>query len=260
MKIPGSAQLLLIATIIPVLIVSSFCQVVVAESEPYSFPTKPGSDQWRGFTHHDQMVAACQLPVDVLQTLTTPALVLTCLQYPLLPDMFAFNTLPTGLSRVSDRFNGLQELVQRSTAGHELLVVYSELTPAQVAESISDGQSGIHAFHFVFIEILMSQPAVLAGLDSDDIQASLQEGLTKYYGQQALPQFFGGISLDTTCFLMGRVLMAVEYSPFLLQLQQNPELTTFLQTGQAIAPDILARVVDTTEQFLDEANGNEGER
>ena len=45
------------------------------------------------------MVQVCQVPEEILQQLTTPALLETCLSYPLLLDMFAFDDLKKGFEQ-----------------------------------------------------------------------------------------------------------------------------------------------------------------
>ncbi|HUM66835.1 MAG TPA: hypothetical protein PLV32_13340, partial [Chitinophagaceae bacterium] len=87
-----------------------FAQVL---SQPYDYPIKPGSESWQALKTHKEMVQVCQVPEEILQQLTTPALLETCLSYPLLMDVLAFNNLVTGLEQTLKRFNGYHVLVVR---------------------------------------------------------------------------------------------------------------------------------------------------
>ena len=56
-------------------------------SDAYVFPIQPGSDAWRAFMQHTDMVAATQVPLKTLQSMSTEGLIETVLSYPLRIDM-----------------------------------------------------------------------------------------------------------------------------------------------------------------------------
>ena len=90
-------------------------------TQPYDFPIKPGSESWRSLKSHKEMVQACQNPEGVLQKLTTPALLETCLSFPLLLDVLAFNNLIEGVEQTISNFNGFQILVERPDFAESLV-------------------------------------------------------------------------------------------------------------------------------------------
>ena len=57
--------------------------------EAYTFPVKPGTDEWKALGSHDQMLAVCEIPENILTIMSTTALVETVLNYPLIGDWFA---------------------------------------------------------------------------------------------------------------------------------------------------------------------------
>jgi hypothetical protein len=95
--------------------------------EPYDYPIKPGTDEWWALPQTlEAKIAASQVPEDLLPALTTRALVETVLDYPLLVNMAAFDSLEAGFGSVLSYFNGLQELVTRSDAVEHLEAVIAE--------------------------------------------------------------------------------------------------------------------------------------
>ncbi len=82
----------------------------------YDYPIVPGTDQWKAFTSRDQRVAACHVDAELLESMTTRALVETVLTYPMLIDMYAYNTLQEGIEHVSQDFAGISILKERSDA------------------------------------------------------------------------------------------------------------------------------------------------
>ncbi len=83
---------------------------------PYDYPIKPGTAAWEELKTHDEMVAACRIPENILEKMSTEALTETVLNYPLLVDMFAMPTPYSGYEGTYILFNGLQELAGRKDA------------------------------------------------------------------------------------------------------------------------------------------------
>lgn len=85
-------------------------------SEPYAYPTVPGSEEWKSFGSHTQMIEACQVPEDILENMTTAALLETVLNYPLLIDVFNFEDESLGYDTLRENCNVLQAFLEREDA------------------------------------------------------------------------------------------------------------------------------------------------
>ncbi len=82
------------------------------ESGKYKYPITPKSDEWKEFTTHQQMIDACTIPEALLEQLSTEELYELVMDS-LILDIYCFNTKTEGFEVVKQRFNGLQELLQR---------------------------------------------------------------------------------------------------------------------------------------------------
>ena len=91
----------------------------------WDYPIKPGTEAWVQLKTHEAMVNACQIPDNILSSLSTKALTDICLQYPLLSNILAFNDLNDGINTLFDEFNGVRELFEREEASKELLDRYN---------------------------------------------------------------------------------------------------------------------------------------
>ena len=89
-------------------------------TEKYEYPIVPGTSKWKSFQTSREMADACQIPDDILSKMTTKALVLSVMDYPLLFDMGAYSTKQEGFDSIYSSFNGLQELARRSDGLTEL--------------------------------------------------------------------------------------------------------------------------------------------
>lgn len=94
---------------------------------PYEYPIVPGTQEWIKLEDVVARREVCQIPDDVLNHITTDALLETVINYPFRADMYSFNDFQTGYKAVKSRFNGLQELERRSDC-LDALLRYSQVS------------------------------------------------------------------------------------------------------------------------------------
>lgn len=80
----------------------------------WDYPIKPGSEKWKSFQSHDEMLKVCQIPEDILKKIPTKDLLKICMNYPLSLDLFVYSSVLEGFERTTERFNGFRELLQRA--------------------------------------------------------------------------------------------------------------------------------------------------
>ncbi len=122
--------------------------------EAYDYPIVPGTDEWEEFSKLDEMIAATQIPEDILESMDTQALVDTILQYPLLSTFRVFNTVSEGFDAIAERCNGIPELLSRPDAVDVVYAKYKDFPIAQYFEGT--GEIGYNAvFRQPFLEALL---------------------------------------------------------------------------------------------------------
>src|SRR6267154_6857092 len=154
---------LLFAVILTFKVVMGYSQEI---DTPYSYPTQPGTDDWRKFQNQEEMIKACQIPGDVLKNLSTRALVETCLKYPLFSQITAYNHVQRGFDNFASKFNGFSELLNRTDASLELLRKYKTMNPAGYSLEWTSVKRGMFIYDYLFIEMLLAQDKILANLNS----------------------------------------------------------------------------------------------
>ena len=80
---------------------------------PYEYPILPGTQAWLDLGDVIARRSACQVPTEILERMTTDALLLTVLDYPFLHDIYAFNTMQMGYEAVRNHCNSLREFENR---------------------------------------------------------------------------------------------------------------------------------------------------
>lgn len=86
-------------------------------SEAYIYPILPRTEAWNRMSTLDEKIAACYVDEDLMKNMTTSALLETVLNYPLLVNIYAFDTIETGIESVSSYFKGIEILKQREDVG-----------------------------------------------------------------------------------------------------------------------------------------------
>lgn len=234
------------------LIVVSFCSVSAfpqQQSETYDWPLKPGMVEWKQLNSHQKMLQALQIPAEKLHNMSLACLVKTCLKYPLFSDIWYFNSLQDGMTRVVAGFNGLQELLHRDDAGLELYKIYKTMNPHNFSQDWSDLQKGKYTVEFAKVEILLAQDGILASLMKGERTLLLRECLNK---RKAMMQYsiYDRRNEEPNTYLMGKIIQ--KDSPlFITQIDQKDErIHTFLQRGSKASIETINIILFYVEKYL----------
>lgn len=240
---------------------------VQSADDSYHFPVRGGTEEWKAFTSHIQMLEACMVPEDVLAAMSTEGLIKTCMDYPLKNDLGNYNDFQNGFEGVVRGFNGLQELLKRKDAGTKLIAFYREMKPEAFDKALSIADKGFYAFDIMYVEMMLAQSQVLDNLTVQEQKELLtlclekSEVRTDYQNVYDDSRFHIGWAL-----LVGKLLQKQNYQPangnisttdynhFLKYGNTNID-NAFLQeihfNGKAfLDPDILKRGYASMKSFL----------
>jgi hypothetical protein len=149
----------------------------------YIFPIHPGMKEWQQFNTVQEMYNATQIPEHILHDMGTDNLITTCLNYPLLINISAFNTLQEGMYSLVKNFNGLEELLNRKDAGDKLFSKYQQLDSEEVIRedaTWSPEQKNDFIVKSIFLEMLLAQDKIISGISSHQRIALVKEALDKF--------------------------------------------------------------------------------
>ena len=183
------------------LLVFVLAQTIQAQEIPtaYQFRIKPGTDKWRTFTTHQQMVDVCQIPEDTLKLLSTKALLETCLSYPLRIDVFAYDNHVTGFNRTFQRFNGYIELVSRPDFSNELFRYYQNIRISE-AETLPDLISkGGFSINLSLTEMFFGTAEFQKNTTINQ-KESVRILLSQYDFKKNYPDIYGSLGSVTTAY------------------------------------------------------------
>lgn len=170
----------------------------MSASGAYDYPIKPGTDEWKAFGSHEEMLKACQIPEELLHRMSTAALVETVLNYPLSVDLWAYDSYELGIKHVSEQFNGLSELLSRNDAGVALIALYQTIDPGALDINSPIAEQTEYLFRLLNTELLLSQDSVISNLSITDLQNLISRARIIYESKLLSPDIFGGVFLQFT--------------------------------------------------------------
>lgn len=96
-----------------------------------------------------------EIPEEFLENMSTPGLLITCLEYPKFYSAFLYSSYLQGYNNVKDYYNGLRELVSRPDFPETIYNFYLALDYKKVLKSDKDG-----AVRIGYLDFIMSDPEV----------------------------------------------------------------------------------------------------
>lgn len=80
------------------------------------YPIQPGMEEWAKLDSPDAKIAACKVDPELMNSMTTEALLETVLNYPPLINLYAYTDMQQAIRAVSANLDGLQILRDRENA------------------------------------------------------------------------------------------------------------------------------------------------
>lgn len=202
----------------------------------WDYPTKPGSDAWRTFRSHDEMLEACQIPSTILANLSTEELFLICLKYPLLMDIGAFNFFTDGYASYETNFNGIRELYKRSNAPSVIYSYYQQLRlgNAAIYSTIS------FVSRVSVIEYMISAAPVISKYSATQRKEVATELLSKLNIKKARKGDFPDTYLNSTYLALIRIIRCDQTGNL---SSDDTKLSNYFSGGFS-APEIIIEQAD----------------
>ena len=121
----------------------------------YQYPVQPGTQAWVDLGGTEACLAACRVPRETLDAMTTEALVETAAAHPFNVDMYAFSTMEDGFRSVlgkNDALAALQERPDRHEALKARLVAMAEWEQALPAGQAASAHARFQMSYLAFFD------------------------------------------------------------------------------------------------------------
>lgn len=178
----------------------------------WDYPIKPGTAEWKSLASNEEKIAVCQIPENVLKTLTDSELLEVCLNYPLLNDIFVFNIIDHGVDKLINDFNGIRELYLRKNKSEVFLAKYSDLIDnlSKLNRQASDYEKVEYGLLISAVELLISRPEMQKDLALSDQKSFIQELWRAYKMKTEYTTYFGQLGFQTNIISRGKIISIIE--------------------------------------------------
>lgn len=197
------------------------------------------------------------LPEQYLKCSSTDSLSRTCLNYPFLGLIWAYNSLQQGFDHILEMFNGFDELFNRDDANIELIKIYQQMDPDSINNISEPVERGEFMTQFTFIEITLGQYKLINKLTHEEVTILISLCLETFYKESNISSF-GWIGKMSTLVIMARILESINYEPFTSEISENPYLEYFILIAD-LAPftndkieEITQIIISCSENYLTE--------
>ena len=98
----------------------------VNKLEKVKYPVDYNMRKWKDFQTHNEMIDACNVPESILDKMSTDEVIDLVMDYPLLCDIYAYDTLNQGLEALCEQNLAFEELFSREDGASMLLEYYKK--------------------------------------------------------------------------------------------------------------------------------------
>jgi len=223
------------------------CMQMPRPNDSYNYPVYPGMAAWAQLKTSEEMTEACQVPVDILKTMTTQAVLQALWEYPFLIMVLHRSQYQLDFTGTVSKTNAYNELIKRSDAGSCLLFRLLALNPVHSMEGLSASKS---------FEVLMSQTELLSQLTKEEksqlIAVTLKNDDIREKNKSIIPNYYR----ETAWLLAGKTLINAGYTPFMERMNENESLKMFLESPSytyiagVYDVDVPQIIVEYAEEYL----------
>ena len=217
--------------------------------DAYEFPITPQKtpEEWRELRSIKRKLEVCQIPEEILETMSTEGLIETCLAYPLFSNMMYQNSLQDGFCQLVEGFNGLRELLSWEDAAPLLLQKYLELSLDNVKNVDEFG-----SIRLIYFEFMLANPQVMGKFSEVEKDALLDRAmkLIALKSQRYAETF----SITSSALVASQVLL--EDTEFAAAIEESLDWKVFLGNGFGLTPEML----QTIQQFHEQREEYRNER
>jgi hypothetical protein len=227
------------------------CRLLTDADDPGLYPFVPfTNEEWQNLNYRDKLERR-QIPEDFLQKMKTEALFFQFAGCDLSPGIYLHNSLQAGFEAMTKQLNMLPELLNRTDAGHVLLVLLQKVELSKIGE--------LGCLHFYeCLQRIIAQPKVINNLSNDDVNKYislmiLHQQIIRDLSQKtdfwSYPESSAAI-----LFGLGNLMLRFEYEPFMLLLETNSNVNGLMNGANPKDEQVVSLINNCITEFMNRSN------
>ena len=213
-----------------------------AVSDKYKYPIVLGSEEWKQIKTSDEAYQVCQLPADILKSISTPGLIDALIHAPMFIGFFYHSAgYATVWNGYYETFNSSVELFKRKDAGKALVAYYKLIN----LNSLSALNCEDWSSRLCGLECLFTREEILDTMDHEK-------------KKEAVAAFLENVKIHSVydhIYPMAHIMFADQYEPVVKYLQENNnEYVHIFWTGSScpLKSELCAKIVTFAKDFIND--------
>ncbi len=185
--------------------------------DKYEYTVVPGMKQWQELASIDEAFEICQLPDDVLKSISTKGLIDALVHSPMFTGHYLLSSSSPVATwhRLYSKLNSAKELFNRENSGDILVEYYKEIDLSCINQSYNEIEKVTELERLFGIEFLFTKPEILKKISTQNKQ-ELVKYLLKNYENNTNNYF--------TVIAIASVLYNDNYTPLVEYYKKNTNL------------------------------------
>lgn len=104
----------------------------------FYYKITPEDSEWRDFKTTEEMYKACQIDTEILENMSTEELVKAVVDYPLMINVYAYDSMEQGVEALRRHFDGINELLERNDKIEGLCAYLEKVSDKEEARKLGE--------------------------------------------------------------------------------------------------------------------------
>ncbi|MBW1613991.1 MAG: hypothetical protein JRJ57_08480 [Deltaproteobacteria bacterium] len=199
---------LLKSILLTVLIYCCNTIIIIGQSNEarWSYPVRPGMSEWAILKTDTEKFNACQIPENIIDTISTADLLGLCIDFPLFHRIILYDNMLHGMDALTEKFNGFAELSKRNNLDKTLIERYRRLQIPKDFDSISDTEIKRIVAEAWRLEIILVRFGLSDSCSPEYIKDYVAESHEKYVTKRNNPHIFSSFSYVLPFHILAKTL------------------------------------------------------
>lgn len=228
--------------------------IIPSPADIYDYPVKPGTAEWKELKTGEEMLAVSQVPMSVLQRISTDGLIVTVFNNPMFGQIYLSNSKQNSFDYLCDRMPCFKELVNRPDVAQKLLERYKLMDPAckQNNWPSLNGQGSSVNFSFSFVEFIIAQYKILQQIEDSGKTNEVSKLVLRKQNEKTALGYPVAHGLEDGYLILARIMYKAGYQPLLDEYNNTNDnvINVFINHGMNLDNRVVPAIHELATNFL----------
>lgn len=174
-------------------------------SPTFQYPVRVGSESWNNAKSYEELRRLNQIPAQEIKKMDTRSLLRNVLNYPLIGDLFLYNSFKLGFYQLRNNFYAFDSLLNRKDLMVAVFLLYESIDLKEIDSIQSNIQTMEFKLRISFLEELIWHLHTTSAINSKQSDHILNILIHKYNIKKELIDKYGVIGVSTSLWAISKL-------------------------------------------------------